>query len=104
MLVCACYVHSCTRDRGCSKHPACPAPSFFVGETICKARAECAAGMRRCGLWSLRETKNAAALRNLRWARALQGDDYGGASWRGWLLSLGGLLILCVRMVILSLG
>jgi hypothetical protein len=29
MLVCACYVHFCTRDRGCSKHPAFPAPSSY---------------------------------------------------------------------------
>jgi len=40
----------CTRDRGCSKHPAFPAPSSFRGETICKARAKRAAGMRRCVL------------------------------------------------------
>ena len=29
MLVCALLAHFCTRDRGCSKHPAFPAPSFF---------------------------------------------------------------------------
>src|SRR2546427_3330338 len=28
MLVCAYNVHSCTRDRGCSAHPAFPAPSL----------------------------------------------------------------------------
>src|ERR1700730_3469111 len=28
MLVCAFYVPFCTRDRGCSKHPAFPAPSI----------------------------------------------------------------------------
>src|SRR5438876_6139495 len=32
MLVCAYNVHSCTRDRGCSAHPAFPAPSIFEGE------------------------------------------------------------------------
>ena len=29
MLVCALLAHFCTRDRGCSKHPAFPAPSSF---------------------------------------------------------------------------
>ena len=47
MLVCASTTISCTRDRGCSKHPAFPAPSC-LGETVGKARAKCAAGMRRC--------------------------------------------------------
>jgi hypothetical protein len=28
MLVCACYAHFCTRDRGCSAHPVFPAPSL----------------------------------------------------------------------------
>jgi hypothetical protein len=31
MLVCAFLSASCTRDRGCSKHPAFPAPSHFRG-------------------------------------------------------------------------
>jgi hypothetical protein len=26
------FAHFCTRDRGCSKHPAFPAPSYFLGE------------------------------------------------------------------------
>jgi hypothetical protein len=30
MLVCALLAHFCTRDRGCSKHPAFPAPSSLV--------------------------------------------------------------------------
>src|SRR6266702_8931544 len=34
MLVCALFAQSCTRDRGCSAHPAFPAPSF--GEILCK--------------------------------------------------------------------
>src|SRR5205823_7007173 len=29
MLVCAYNVQFCTRDRGCSRHPAFPAPSVF---------------------------------------------------------------------------
>src|SRR5882757_6176152 len=42
MLVCVCYALFCTRDRGCSAHPASPAPSSY-GETLCKARANHAA-------------------------------------------------------------
>jgi hypothetical protein len=42
------YSISCTRDRGCSKHPAFPAPSVFRGKGLCKARAQCVAGMRTC--------------------------------------------------------
>jgi hypothetical protein len=37
---CALAIVFCTRDRGCSKHPAFPAPSSLVGETICKAPGE----------------------------------------------------------------
>ena len=29
MLVCAFFAQFCTRDRGCSAHPAFPAPSFL---------------------------------------------------------------------------
>ena len=43
MLVCASHTISCTRDRGCSKHPAFPAPSC-LGETVGQARAKRAAG------------------------------------------------------------
>ena len=46
MLVCAFLSASCTRDRGCSKHPAFPAPSLRAG-LLCTPRAHCAAGMRR---------------------------------------------------------
>jgi hypothetical protein len=38
MLVCACYVHFCTRDRGCSKHPAFPAPSVGREIYVCLGR------------------------------------------------------------------
>src|ERR1700675_4642952 len=31
MLVCAFFCANCTRDRGCSAHPAFPAPSVFEG-------------------------------------------------------------------------
>jgi hypothetical protein len=33
----------CTRDRGCSKHPAFPAPSVLRERNFSKARAQCAA-------------------------------------------------------------
>ena len=34
MLVCAFFCATCTRDRGCSAHPAFPAPSLFEGREI----------------------------------------------------------------------
>ena len=37
MLVCVSSAHYCTRDRGCSVHPAFPAPSSFAGQGSCKA-------------------------------------------------------------------
>ncbi len=46
MLVCVFLCASCTRDRGCSAHPAFPAPSVFGGQASCKARAHRAARMR----------------------------------------------------------
>src|ERR1700752_3057227 len=47
MLVCAFFVRNCTRDRGCSAHPAFPAPSvFWRDERRCKPRAQCAARSR----------------------------------------------------------
>jgi len=46
MLVCAFLAHYCTRDRGCSKHPAFPAPSDFRAKDPCKARAKRAARTR----------------------------------------------------------
>ena len=45
MLVCVLFAHNCTRDRGCSKHPAFPAPSF-EGEGFSKPRADHAARTR----------------------------------------------------------
>src|SRR5438552_18759056 len=40
--------YHCTRDRGCSAHPAFPAPSDDGGEKItCKTRARCVVGSRR---------------------------------------------------------
>src|SRR5260370_27825610 len=35
MLVCAFFYATCTRDRGCSAHPAFPAPSCSRGTTSC---------------------------------------------------------------------
>ena len=50
MLVCVFFAHFCTRDRGCSKHPAFPAPSFLWADFF-TARAHRAAGLRSrtCG-------------------------------------------------------
>ncbi|MEH2565092.1 hypothetical protein V1289_004719 [Bradyrhizobium sp. AZCC 2289] len=43
------FAQPCTRDRGCSAHPAFPAPSDYSGrETRGSTRANRAAGMRRC--------------------------------------------------------
>src|SRR5258705_1543552 len=49
MLVCAFLCPHCTRDRGCSVHPAFPAPSDFGGEGqgSCKPRAQCVARTQR---------------------------------------------------------
>ena len=45
--VCSCahYLYHCTRDRGCSAHPAFPAPSDLRegAKITCKARAQCVA-------------------------------------------------------------
>jgi hypothetical protein len=47
MLVCAPFCAHCTRDRGCSAHPAFPAPSVLEeGENLRKTRASRAARMR----------------------------------------------------------
>ena len=47
MLVCVFFVQSCTRDRGCSAHPAFPAPSLFQRVAIdSKPRATRAARSR----------------------------------------------------------
>src|SRR5580704_1772615 len=48
MLVCDFLSTLCTRDRGCSAHPAFPAPSFFRGTTKRKSRAYPAARTRTC--------------------------------------------------------
>jgi hypothetical protein len=46
MLVCAFYLRFCTRDRGCSKHPAFPAPSSLGANDLqgpgerCRGNAE----------------------------------------------------------------
>src|SRR6202795_3500278 len=49
--VCSCAIFFstlCTRDRGCSAHPAFPAPSLFRGTTKRKPRASPAARTRMC--------------------------------------------------------
>ena len=40
MLVCVLLRAYCTRDRGCSKHPAFPAPSNLRERNFSKARAQ----------------------------------------------------------------
>ena len=45
MLVCVSFAQFCTRDRGCSAHPAFSAPSCFEGQPR-KARAHRTARMR----------------------------------------------------------
>ena len=46
---CAFLLYLCTRDRGCSMHPAFPAPSVSrEGETKCKARANHVARTQSC--------------------------------------------------------
>jgi len=53
MLVCALPRAHCTRDRGCSKHPAFPAPSAFLeGQGFSKTRA--LSTPRECGGVSLK--------------------------------------------------
>src|SRR5258708_15112157 len=47
MLVCVFLCTYCTRDRGCSAHPVCPAPSDWRGRDVDgKTRANCAARSR----------------------------------------------------------
>src|SRR5216684_6634969 len=48
MLVCDFLFTLCTRDRGCSAHPAFPAPSLCRGTTKRKPRASPAARTRTC--------------------------------------------------------
>ena len=47
MLVCVSFAHYCTRDRGCSVHPAFPAPSNFEGQGSGKPRTHRAARSQR---------------------------------------------------------
>jgi hypothetical protein len=46
MLVCALLAHYCTRDRGCSKHPAFPAPSSLWAKRFSKPGRNAS---RECG-------------------------------------------------------
>jgi hypothetical protein len=46
MLVCVSLCALCTRDRGCSVHPAFPAPSVLRDKVQTKSRAQCAARTR----------------------------------------------------------
>jgi hypothetical protein len=44
----SCAFYLCTRGRGCSGHPAFPAPSVFSRDMSCKPRAHRVARMRSC--------------------------------------------------------
>ena len=61
--VCSCAIFFstlCTRDRGCSVHPAFPAPSFFRGTPKRKPRAPAAARTRTCICCLKSETRSNA--------------------------------------------
>ena len=60
MLVCVSLCAYCTRDRGCSKHLAFPAPSLRWAKGSCKARAKHAARTRRCIRWEPRHCERKA--------------------------------------------
>ena len=60
MLVCRLPLLYCTRDRGCSAHPAFPAPSNFRGaERFAKPRAHRVARSLAHGLLRRRQTRSA---------------------------------------------
>jgi hypothetical protein len=67
MLVCVFLCALCTRDRGCSVHPAFPAPSFPGGQRSCKtpgaSRRENAA---MCLNWSAVIARSAATKQSIR--------------------------------------
>jgi len=72
MLVCAFLSASCTRDRGCSKHPAFPAPSLFWAKRYGATRANHAAGMRTCIPHVIAsEAKQSISPRKDRWIASL---------------------------------
>src|SRR5438445_13018823 len=57
MLVCGSFAQFCTRDRGCSAHPAFPAPSFWgerfqrLGRFASRERED-VFEMKMCSRWS----------------------------------------------------
>jgi hypothetical protein len=53
-------LHHCTRDRGCSKHPAFPAPSRLRDKGSGKPRAQCVARTRDCTQPSFRGARSAS--------------------------------------------
>jgi hypothetical protein len=90
MLVCAFLCASGTRDRGCSAHPAFPAPSFREGEMVTQTSGDCAARTRthvslRCH--APRRRGIAAASRFYRWRLWNTGSpvEPGDDEWRGCL-------------------
>src|SRR5258705_13392295 len=68
MLVCVSLCALCTRDRGCSVHPAFPAPSVFEG----KVHANLGRIMprdRRCMVVIVRLVRNCALGRTIQYSR-----------------------------------
>jgi len=61
MLVCV-FCTVCARDRGCSEHPAFPAPSDFLGHVFLKPRAHRAARSRGCIQWKPRQCERSDAI------------------------------------------
>ena len=55
MLVCATLRTYCTRDRGCSKHPAFPAPSSLWADDLAKLGRTCRENAEVCSLVVPRE-------------------------------------------------
>jgi hypothetical protein len=78
MLVCVFFCTICTRDRGCSAHPAFPAPSDWRGREINENLAQNhAARSRWCASSSLRAQQSNPPIRLLRHGllRFAQNDD-----------------------------
>src|SRR5438552_19086966 len=77
MLVCAFFTHFGTRDRGCSAHPAFPAPSIFEGgkefaslgrKRAARTRTHTLSSRRPC---ESRDPYAAAEFVRARWSTAL---------------------------------
>src|SRR5665213_1000696 len=86
MLVCALFVHQCTRDRGCSAHPVFPAPSSVEAHTFFASLGRNrAARTRRCAWRILRDAAKRPLLK-MRSTSGPHGEERGNAArlepWR----------------------